>query len=516
MKKKFFIAIYTTAIVAAVVFLSVVVTTIKRNPGVEPTPEEVADITIAQYAERANSPTTSESVPFFLFSYFFPRSQALDEGCSLTFSYTPKRKAVEPQGNIEYVIRVVNKGRETCRGSSLSLYYRNEEVYVTSDPEPTASDYYWAFGDLTSGQSTNISLTTKTSLRDGQELISEGCVTADNGSDVCSQTVIFIQRGASSIGTMLTEKIRLPTIPNITWGSSFRAKEFGIWVWDSPKVMTPEHAANIVSMSRENGFNVIYVTVDDYLEIAGMRNAEERKQQREEYMVSLSVFVQAAKQAGVAVDAVGGAKDWAIRENRWKGYALIDFVKEYNATYPNAALRGLQYDVEPYLLDEYVSDKKKILKEFVWFVDESARRMSEVNARFSIVIPHFYDSEQKWTPSFSYEGESAHTFTHLLRVLAQKEDSSIIIMSYRNFFEGDNGTRQISEVELREATEGGYATKVIVAQETGNVPPEYVTFHDYPKVSLHDALEEIQSYFDEYDAFGGMAIHYFDSFLKMD
>lgn len=515
MKKKLFVAIYTLGIVLAVVFLNVVATIIQRNPSTPLSREEMADVAIAQYDERANSTTGVMSVPFFLLSYLFPRSEALDEGCSLRFSHAPMRKAVEPQGNIEYAITILNRGREVCKNVSLSIYYRNEETYVSSDPKPTASDYYWTFGDLASGKSTKLTLTTKTSLPAGGQLVSEGCVTADNGSDVCSQNIIFVAKGAS-LRTMLREKINIPRLTGAVWGGAFRSREFGIWVWDSPKVMTPAHASNVITVARQNGFNVIYVTVDDYLELAEISNENERETLKDEYMLSLSVFVEAAKQAGISVDVVGGAKDWAMPDNRWKGYALIDFLKEYNERHGEARVRGLQYDVEPYLLGEYNTDKRKILKEYVEFIDESAKRMAAVDAKFTIVIPHFYDNAQAWTPSFSYEGEDAHTFTHLLRALKQKDDTSVIIMAYRNFFEDENGTRQIAEEEVKEASDGGYGTNIIIAQETGNVPPAYVTFYDYPKVSLYDALSEIQEYFKRYQRYGGVAIHYFDPFLKME
>jgi hypothetical protein len=280
--------------------------------------------------------------------------------------------------------------------------------------------------------------------------------------------------------------------------------------------MTPAYASEVISVAKRNGFNVIYLTIDDYIPILEIRDEAARKAANEEYMKALSVFIRGAKSSGIQVDAVGGAKDWAIKENRWRGYALIDFVKEYNEAYPNARIRNLQYDVEPYLLSDYDSDKEKLLKEYVEFIDESARRMKSVPAGFSIVIPHFYDGKQKWTPAFTYKGEKAHAYTHLLKALSQKEHTQIIIMAYRNFFGEENGTRQISEVEIKEASESGYATKVIVAQETGNVPPAYVTFHDYPKVSLFDALSEIQDYYGNYKNFGGTAVHYFDSFMKLE
>jgi hypothetical protein len=521
MKQKLFVIIYTVSIVLVVIVLSAVVTMVKKNTDVALTPEERIDTSLAQYAERPNSTTTygTSNIPFFLSPYLFPRSEPLADGCSLRFSFAPLQKAVEPGGKIDYTITLSNRGKVVCQNVSLSIYYTESETFVASNPAPTASDYYWAVGNIGPAKERRISLTTKTSSADGRDMISEACATADNSSDICSQNVVFIQEGASQT-TNLTDKfasaLSVPTVIGTIWGKVFNKQEFGIWVWDSPKKMTAAYASEVISVSKKNGFNVIYLTVDDYVPILEMRDEAARKEAKESYMKALSVFVQGAKVSGMEVDVVGGAKDWAIKENRWKGYALIDFVKEYNETYPSARIRNLQYDVEPYLLSEYDSDKEKILKEYVEFIDESARRMKSVSAGFSIVIPHFYDSTQKWTPAFTYNGERSHTYTHLLKTLSQKKDTEIIIMAYRNFFGDENGTRQISEEEIKEASNGGYTTKVIIAQETGNVPPAYVTFHDYPKVSLFDALLEIQDHYGNYKNFGGTAVHYFDSFLKLE
>ncbi len=516
MKKKLFIALYTTGIVLAVVALSVIVNTIEKTPAVPPTQEEIADTSIAQYGERPNSTTTigsSGTSPFF--SFLFPRREPRDEGCSLRFSFAPRNKAVISGGAIEYDVALLNKGNEACENVSLSAYYMNDEHFVSSNPVPTASDYYWSVGNLEPGKEFTIALTTMTTIRNGQNLFSEACVTADNSPDVCSGSVIFVEQGAAN-QTELTTAIKVERAVGAMWGSIFTKKEFGIWVWNSTHDMTPAYAKEVVEVAKKNGFNVIYITIDDYLSILEIKDVDARRLEKEKYMKELSIFIQASQAVGIEVDAVGGAKDWAIPSNRWKGYALIDFVKEYNQTFPKTTLRGLQYDVEPYLLDEYDYNKKKILKEYVEFIDESVRQMESTPAQFSIVIPHFYDSEQKWTPAFEYAGTDAHTFTHLLQILSRKEKTSIIIMAYRNFFEDENGTKEISEVEVKEASNGGSTSKIIIAQETGNVPPGYVTFYDYPKISLFDALSEIKNYFGGYRNFGGMAVHYFDSFVKMD
>jgi hypothetical protein len=522
MKKKLFIALYTVGIVIVIAVLAGVVTTINRRPADPLSPEEKADTSLAQYAERPNSTTTygTSNIPFFLTPYIFPQAEPLSEGCSLRFAFDPVKKAVEPGGLISYNITLSNQGKETCRNASLSVYYTNQEQYVSSDPKPSASDYYWGFGDVAPARSVGLSLTTKNSSVSGRDIVSEACATAENYSDVCAQTVIFVQTGASktdsltNVVTNTINKIKAPTVGGV-WGKQFSQKEFGIWVWDSPKKMTAAYAEKVISTSQQNGFNVIYVTIDDYLPISQIGSQSEKDKQTKSYMQALSVFVQSARQAGIQVDAVAGAKDWSKPENRWKGYAVIDFVKQYNETYPNAAVRNFQYDVEPYLLADYDNNKASVLKDYIEFIDESARRMKEVPAGFSVVIPHFYDKEQKWTPAFTYNGSDAYAYTHLLRVLAQKNNTEVIIMAYRNFFNNQNGTRQISEEEIKESS-SGYGTKVIIAQETGDVPPAYVTFHDYPKVSLYDALSDIQSHFGSYKNYGGTAVHYLDSFLKLE
>lgn len=139
-------------------------------------------------------------------------------------------------------------------------------------------------------------------------------------------------------------------------------------------------------------------------------------------------------------------------------------------------------------------------------------RMQSVDAVFSIVIPHFYDDVANWTPLIKYNNVTAHTYNHLLNILEKKPGSEIILMSYRNFFSGPNGTEEISKTEVSEASEGNYSTRVIVAQETGNVLPDYITYYGLTKINLFNNLSLISNTFGVYSNFGGTAVHYLDSF----
>jgi hypothetical protein len=127
------------------------------------------------------------------------------------------------------------------------------------------------------------------------------------------------------------------------------------------------------------------------------------------------------------------------------------------------------------------------------------------------VIPHFYDSTQAWTPKTTLNGVSDYTYTHLLRILNRNPNSTIIVMAYRDYFEGEGGTREIVTPEIQQAG----TTKVIVAQETGNVEPDYVTFYGQSRGELFSALGSIQNAFKNNAGFGGIAVHYFDPFIEL-
>lgn len=287
-----------------------------------------------------------------------------------------------------------------------------------------------------------------------------------------------------------------------------------MWIWEFPSVMNSVNGEAQLKAIAQDGFNAVYITVDDYLEIAALPEGAAKHAAKSAYFLTLSQFVTKAKNLSLAVDAEGGANNWAFPSNRWKGFALIDMAKEYNALYPNAKLRGFQYDVEPHTLSDYETNKTVRLAEFVTFIDQSVSRMIGSDLELIVVTPHFFDDAQEWTPQVNYNGTSAHTFNHLLAIMEKKRGSKITLMSYRDFFDGANGTREISEVEMRKASEG-YSTKVIVAQETGNVDPAFVTFHGSTKTRVLEEVKTIDAYFSKYANYGGAAVHYIDPYLAM-
>lgn len=454
-----------------------------------------------------------------------PAVAVLKNGCSLEFSITSDRKDILPGGEINYKIAARNVGNEKCSNTTFSLYYSDNEVFVSSDVKPYASNYYWKMGDLAPSGEYLLNLVTRHNANSDNMVVStEGCLTADNSTgDACSTSTVLVSKDSvgSSTTTIVSKVVDVvkavpavvPTIASTPVPST--DKEFGVWVWDSPMQMTPEKVANVLSSAKINGMNVVYVTVDDYLKIYSLSDGVDKTKKTQEYFTALNNIIVSAKKMNINIDVEGGWSDWAIPANRWKGYALIGFVDQYNKQYPNEKIHAFQYDVEPYLLPSYEKNKAKTLTDFVEFIDVSTQKMKSVDSNFSVVIPHFYDYTQKWTPLLTYNGTKNYTFTHLLNVLENKPGSTIIIMSYRNFFDGPGGTKELSLPEITESSSGHYSTKIVIAQETGNVSPAYVTFYGYSKSAYLDAVNVIYAFFGGYSNFNGVATHYLDTFEKL-
>lgn len=289
-------------------------------------------------------------------------------------------------------------------------------------------------------------------------------------------------------------------------------KERGSWIWTPILDMTPRYMDSILSEAKTNGVNTMYVSIDSYLDIFVMAKGEQREKQKKAFGDNLEEFIIRANRNGIAVDAEAGWRNWAEEGHEYKAFAIVNYVKNFNAERQNK-FRGFQYDVEPYLLDAYADDPAEVLKNFVELTDKTKNFLGDSDLKFSVVIPDFYDKKDGLTPKFSYNSKKASVFEHLLEILDEREKSSIIIMSYRSFADGYDGSIEVSQNEMQ--TGKSHNTKIIIAQEVGDVPPPYITFHKTSKEYLNRQVGRINDTFKPYPNFGGIAIHYVNAYLAL-
>ncbi len=296
---------------------------------------------------------------------------------------------------------------------------------------------------------------------------------------------------------------------------SFENKEYGTWVWVSPIEMTQTYRDSIVRSARENGINVIYVTIDDYLDVHQLPEGPLKESKKANYSQALESLIKTASVNGIQIDVEGGGRDWGEPSERDKGYALVKYAIEYNASHSNYLIRGFQYDIEPYILPEYQTNKVEILTNFLEIVDQTAFLLKDSNLRFSVAIPHFYDHTHEATPQIDFKGSLKHPFGHLLSILDSRPSNSIIIMAYRNFFIGANGVKELVEAEMVETSQGNHPTKIIVAQETGQIEPAYVSYFGHTKAYYASQVLLIKAEYQKHPSFGGVAVHHLDTFLNL-
>lgn len=291
-----------------------------------------------------------------------------------------------------------------------------------------------------------------------------------------------------------------------------KGQEAGTWLWTPPFRITPKYRDSIISGALRNNIRSIYLSIDTYLDIFVLNDGPEKDKMKKDFTGILEDFIKEAHKNNIAVDAEAGWRNWAEDGNTYKAFAVLDYVLEFNKTHTEK-FRGFQYDVEPYMLQSYRKDKKTALYNFVNLIGDTVTRLDKENLELSVVIPEFYDSTNGETPEFSYGGKSGYTLDHLLDVLENRPGSKIIVMSYRNFTTGYDGSIDISKDEISEANK--YRTKIIIAQETGDVPPPYITFHNTSRLYYQKQIQTIEKTFAKSKSFGGIAVHYINTLMEL-
>jgi len=288
--------------------------------------------------------------------------------------------------------------------------------------------------------------------------------------------------------------------------------ENGTWLWTPAKYLTSEYREKIISGSKKNGINVIYLAIDSYLDVFAMSEGAEKEKAKKDFDNKVRSFISEANTQGIKVDAAAGWQNWAEDGHLYKPGAILDYVISFNKESEHK-FRGFQYDVEVYLLPEYIKNKNLVLSNFLNLVNETVTKLNNTGLHFSVVIPDFYDDNTRETNVFKYKGKNKYTLDHLLSILERRRGSKIIVMSYRNTSQGEDGSIKISEDEVY--TANSYSTKVIIAQETGDFPPSYITFHNTSRQRYDKETTTLKKAFENEPSFGGIATHYINSFLEL-
>ena len=100
----------------------------------------------------------------------------------------------------------------------------------------------------------------------------------------------------------------------------------------------------------------------------------------------LSSFVKTAQHFDVDVYFLNGEPEWALDTT---GYEMIQYIEWVQINYPN--VKGIVFDIEPYLLQEYKVNPQKVMATFVKAMVKVYQETQKAQLEIILCIPYFYD-----------------------------------------------------------------------------------------------------------------------------
>ncbi|MBK7105574.1 MAG: T9SS type A sorting domain-containing protein [Ignavibacteriae bacterium] len=215
------------------------------------------------------------------------------------------------------------------------------------------------------------------------------------------------------------------------------------------------------------------------------------------YQENLKNFIAEASDSGITVEYLDGDPTWATYK-QYNGFDRIAKVLEFNANSKNEKekLKGIQFDVEPYLLTQargyqpphWDTDKMTVWETYVNYMDSCQTLVDngDSNLIFGIAIPRWYENQ---------------VGLNELKRLQEKVDY-VAIMDYN-----ENAGVIINDA----ANEINYAEelnrKVWIGVETQEISPETVSFYEEGVSFMESQLDSALSVYGTNEVFLGFAIH---------
>jgi hypothetical protein len=296
---------------------------------------------------------------------------------------------------------------------------------------------------------------------------------------------------------------------------------FAVFEWYRVSQVNARVSEQSLSSLRTDGFKTVYADVGEYLEVADQPDSRAQRTRLAQLKSDLKRFVARASNLGFAVHAVAGGPDWTDMSHRYLGPMLVQLVADYNGSAAsNERLQGVQLDIEPYVDPSFFDDVDTSLKDYLWTLKAIVDKYRQVRTpgangdlRLGFAIPFWFDGVPE-APAvrFPPEGRSAPAAFHLIDMLHDLSDAYVLVMAYRNFALGPDGSIEHVGREFDYARESGAACGIVVGQEFGRVYPEKISFWWAGRAAFRQAAEDIAEEYGGYAQFRGLSVNHLGAY----
>ncbi|WLR49099.1 hypothetical protein LC065_08035 [Halobacillus litoralis] len=293
-------------------------------------------------------------------------------------------------------------------------------------------------------------------------------------------------------------------LPGTISAETASGKDKAMWAWfPNEDINTEESREEMVSFAEEKGVNVIYLNIGAREDLPYIQKHPEQYQ----------AFIQLAHANGIEVHALDGAAEWALAENRHVALSRLFDVLDYNRTVEeDEKFDGIQFDIEPYLLDEWDTDERtEVIDQYlkglhvIDSIVQSPKMKSDFE--FMVAMPFWFDGEKYET---TYKGVTQPLSDHVMDTVSD----GVAIMAYRDFAEGRDSISYHTEHEVDYANQIG--SKVILGVETQYLEPyEKVSFFEEGEAYMNEQLQILDELYENEPSYAGQAIHKYQSYQTM-
>ena len=275
---------------------------------------------------------------------------------------------------------------------------------------------------------------------------------------------------------------------------------------------------------RTDGFKTVYANVGEYLEVADQPDSRAQRTRLAQLKSDLKRFVARASNLGFAVHAVAGGPDWTDVSHRYLGPKLVQLVADYNgAAAPNERLQGVQLDIEPYVDPGFFDDTEAALIAYLQTMRDIVAAYRQVRARsgnhtlrLGVAIPFWFDGEAGAPGPVPFGGATKPAAFHLVDMLADLAHAYLVVMAYRNFTAGEDGSISHLRSEFEYLSSAGARCGLVVGQEYTEQEPPEVSFHGLGRGVFRTAAAEIAAAYGHLPQFGGLSVNDVDAYLAAD
>jgi hypothetical protein len=285
--------------------------------------------------------------------------------------------------------------------------------------------------------------------------------------------------------------------------------------WHEAGQLGRREARERLRFLQRRGFETVYLSLGVYLDAADQPPSRERRARLRELRRQLRHYVADASRLGLAVHAVGGGPTWTEEPLRYLGSLLVEVVADYNArVHPWERLHGVQLDIEPYALESFFDDEEQSLLAYLETLRSIVKTWRRVARRLDLgfAVPFWFDARGASPGPVPFRGATKPAIHHVIDLLEDHRRAYLVVMSYRNFAHGADGSVAHARDEFAYARSVGAECGLVVGQQFADVQPPEVTFHGLDRGDFERAAERIVEAFGRSPRFRGLAVDDLDGY----